>query len=374
MAICLHPVPFERLAPPPELDGRNGCCRTREPCLIEADDDLSAVRCWIAAAESDSGAEARRLVSERLLNWAYLERGRALSSFLRDDFAAFLKFITAPVPLERWIGPRRARRDGTAWRPFCAPISVSGRRFAASMVRSLVDYLIVNRYADLQIEGGRGSWKDGFADTSVSAIRGLPKEPEVIELDEWIWIRRALGDSEALDVVDRLIIELTFYLAMRFEELAALTHDDVFAPTPEVPIWAVRVGGRRPWRNKGFVEAPPPLADTLQRWREGLGQLGTSSSDTSIIGLPSDKLRRNVQQVFRAAAELAEAAAHQDVAKRLRLRTPRHLRHAFERHRVWVKWPNLIRAFESEEEPQERIRQRDLNPWQPYEHMWAPLD
>jgi len=79
----LVPVPLERIVLPAHLDGRGGANRAPPDTIkqIAADDDLEAVRCWLAEFhDSPHTFRNYRKEVERLLLWSFYELGKPLSS------------------------------------------------------------------------------------------------------------------------------------------------------------------------------------------------------------------------------------------------------------------------------------------------------
>jgi len=121
-------VPWENVRLPHEIDGSCGSFRApRESCALDANNDYDAVQTWLSLHESPSTQRAYRKEAERLILWAIVERGRALSSLTTADAIAYRAFLRRPTPRERWVGPTRARTS-SQWRRFTgnlAPRSVA---------------------------------------------------------------------------------------------------------------------------------------------------------------------------------------------------------------------------------------------------------
>jgi len=134
-------VPLERLALPPHLDGTEG--RNRAPVgrvATPAVDDLSAIRTWLAAGGRGAHTiRSYRREAERLLLWAVVERGVALSSLDAADCEAFRRFLAAPSPA--WTAPRATQRWSPAWRPFEAGLSPSSIQQAETILGGLWRWL-----------------------------------------------------------------------------------------------------------------------------------------------------------------------------------------------------------------------------------------
>jgi hypothetical protein len=103
-------VPWEQLRLPHEVDGSCGSFRVpHHGCTLNATNDYEAVQAWLALHESAATQRAYRKEAGRLLLWAIVERGRALSSLTTDDAIAYRAFLRRPTPRERWAGPPRSR-------------------------------------------------------------------------------------------------------------------------------------------------------------------------------------------------------------------------------------------------------------------------
>ncbi|WP_051242863.1 phage integrase family protein [Azohydromonas australica] len=139
---ALDVQPWERIALPQELDGSHGRFRApRESCALDARDDYAAVQAWLQRHESEATRRAYRKEAERLILWAVLERGKALSSLATEDATAYRAFLRRPAPAARWIGPSRPRHS-PEWRPFAGALSARSIKYLWS-ARSLQSSLVV---------------------------------------------------------------------------------------------------------------------------------------------------------------------------------------------------------------------------------------
>lgn len=143
--------PLEKFVVPEPLRGSSG--RFRAPpshCRIPASDDLEALDIWLrsrgrraAAGEATAPAEetrrAYRKEAERLLLWAVLERGKALSSLDEEDCAAFIAFVRSPPA--HWRGPRHHERWSPLWRPFEGPLHGAALQRCIAVLRGLFRFL-----------------------------------------------------------------------------------------------------------------------------------------------------------------------------------------------------------------------------------------
>ncbi|HEM7808133.1 site-specific integrase [Burkholderia multivorans] len=139
-------VPWEQLRVPHEVDGSRGQFRApRTACLLNASNDYEAIQSWLSLHESAATQRAYRKEAERLILWAIVERGRALSSLTTDDAIAYRGFLRRPMPREHWIGPSRPRHS-IEWRPFIGPLSARSAAYALNVLSALFRWLVEQHY------------------------------------------------------------------------------------------------------------------------------------------------------------------------------------------------------------------------------------
>ena len=139
-------VPWERLEVPDELNGSRGSFRAPpSSCTLSADNDYEAVQAWLALHESSATKRAYRKEAERLILWAIVERGRALSSLTTEDATAYRGFLRNPTPRSRWVGPPQTRFS-SEWRPFAAGLSPRSTAYALTVIGAMFRWLIEQRY------------------------------------------------------------------------------------------------------------------------------------------------------------------------------------------------------------------------------------
>ena len=103
-------APWERLVVPGDVDGSRGTFRApRASCALDASNDYQAVNAWLSLHESAATQRAYRKEAERLILWAIVERGRALSSLTTEDAIAYRAFLRHPSPRARWVGAPQPR-------------------------------------------------------------------------------------------------------------------------------------------------------------------------------------------------------------------------------------------------------------------------
>ncbi len=101
------------------------------------------MQAWLALHETVATQRAYRKEAARLILWAIVERGRALSSLTTDDAIAYRAFVRHPTPRERWGPPRP--RDSVEWRP-SGGLSARSAAYALTVLSALFRWLIEQRY------------------------------------------------------------------------------------------------------------------------------------------------------------------------------------------------------------------------------------
>ncbi|EIF32185.1 site-specific recombinase XerD [Burkholderia sp. Ch1-1] len=138
-------APLERMALPHALSGERGTNRAPVFPYVRARHDLDAVRAYLAGYAGQTATQrayVREL--ERLVLWATMQRGVALSSLTVEDCEAYKAFLAAPAAA--FTGPPVSRTSGR-WRPF-APggLSADSQRYAVRAIRAAFDWLVDVRY------------------------------------------------------------------------------------------------------------------------------------------------------------------------------------------------------------------------------------
>ncbi|MGF6506135.1 phage integrase family protein [Paraburkholderia sp. 32] len=326
-------VPWETLKLPHEVDGSAGTFRAPPAtCTLDASNDYEAVQTWLSLHESPATQRTYRKEAERLILWAIVERGRALSSLTTEDAIAYRTFLRHPAPRGRWIGPVRPRTSPD-WRPFNGTLSARSVAHALSILGALFRWLVEQRYvlanpfAGIKVRGGKTA-------STLDASRAFTD-------GEWALVRTMAEGLEwshgwTVPAAQRLrfLLDFGFATGLRASELvgATLGHVETDARGEH---W-LRVTGKG---GKVARVALPPLAwDALTRYLAGR-QLPTSTArwrpDTPVIGsLDADSSAAissvrlwSVLERFLVLAASAIETDHPPLAEKLRRASPHWLRH-----------------------------------------------
>jgi site-specific recombinase XerD len=328
--------PWELLIVPTDLDGSRGAFRApRATCALDANDDYAAIQVWLSLQESPATQRAYRKEAERLMLWAIVERGRALSSLTTEDAIAYRAFLRKPTPSDRWVGPTRPR-SSPDWRPFVAALSVRSTAYALSVIGALYRWLIEQRYvlanpfAGVKVKGGKRlaalDAQRGFSSHEWSLVRA---EAEHIE-----WTG---GWSEP--AAQRLRFVLKFWRAtglrpseMVATRLGSIQRDD------RGDDWLHVLGKGN---KEGDVAVPISAMGALERYLAGRGLPTTRARwhpETPLVpalegkgGITAARLWAVFRRFFLHAAQqlLATSPA---TAQKLRRATPHWLRHIHATH------------------------------------------
>jgi len=326
-------VPWEQLRLPHEVDGSTGAYRApRATCTLDANNDYQAVQAWLSLHESAATQRAYRKEAERLILWAIVELGRALSSLTTEDAVAYRAFVRRPTPRERWVGPVRSR-NAPDWRPFSGGLSARSAAYALSVLGALFRWLIEQRYLLANPFAGvkvRGSARINALDTSHVFTEG-----------EWVLIR-AIADglewsygwtAEAAQRL-RFVLDFGYATGLRASELVAATLGDIETDV-HGDHWLKVVGKGR----KAARVALPPLARaaldrhlverrlpvTPGRWRPDM-PLIVGLGEDGVVRITSVRLWGVMRRFFARVADIVEADSPA-VAQKLRQASPHWLRH-----------------------------------------------
>jgi site-specific recombinase XerD len=326
-------VPWEQLRLPHEVDGSAGAYRApRATCTLDADNDYQAVRAWLSLHESAATQRAYRKEAERLILWAIVERGRALSSLTTEDAVAYRAFLRRPTPRERWVGPVRSR-SAPNWRPFAGGLSARSSAYALSVLGALFRWLIQQRYLLANPFAGvkvRGSASTNALDTSHAFTEG-----------EWMLIRAIADGLEwsygwSAEAAQRLrfVLDFGYATGLRASELVAATLGDI--ETDAHGDHRLKVVGKG---RKAARVALPPLARTAldrsllerrlpvtpSRWRPDMPLIASLGEDGA-VRITSVRLWGVMRRFFARVADIIEADSPV-VAQKLRQASPHWLHH-----------------------------------------------
>ncbi|MBB4518649.1 MULTISPECIES: phage integrase family protein [Burkholderiaceae] len=330
-------VPWEQLRVPHEVDGSHGQFRAPQTaCLLNAPNDYEAIQSWLSLHESAATQRAYRKEAERLILWAIIERGRALSSLNTDDAIAYRGFLRRPTPHERWVGPSRPRHS-VEWRPFTGALSARSATYALNVLSALFRWLVEQRYVLANPFAGV-KVKSHAPRAGLDVSRGFSE-------GEWLLIR-ALADglewsygwSAPAAQRLRFLLDFGYATGLRASELVGATLADV-RRDEQGDHWlhVLGKGGKR-----GKVALPPLARTALDqylvqrglpvtpiRWNPATPLVASLEEEGAHI--ESTRLWRVLRRFFVLVADVIEGE-RPATAEKLRRASPHWMRHTHASH------------------------------------------
>ena len=332
-------VPWERLQVPDELNGMHGTFRgPPSSCTLSADNDYEAVQAWLALHESGATKRAYRKEAERLILWAVVERGRALSSLTTEDATAYRGFLRNPTPRSRWVGPPQTRFSAQ-WRPFAAGLSPRSTAYALSVIGAMIRWLIEQRYVVA----------NPFAGIKVrGSARSTPMdEGRVFSEGEWDIIRAVANALEwsygwKLAAAQRLrfVLDFAYATGLRSSEFVGATLGQIETDA-QGDHWLKLVGKG----SKAGKVALPPLARValdhylMQRgvpttpalWKPSTPLIADLQAGSAQNRITSTRLWNVTKRFFVTTADAIESESPK-TAEKLRRASPHWMRHTHATH------------------------------------------
>ncbi|RQM43843.1 integrase, partial [Paraburkholderia bannensis] len=339
-------VPWESISLPHEVDGSAGTFRApAATCTLDATNDYQAVQTWLALHESPATQRTYRKEAERLILWAIVERGRALSSLTTEDAIAYRAFLRHPSPRTRWVGPVRPRTSPD-WRPFNGSLSARSVAHALSILGALFRWLIEQRYvlanpfAGVKVREATGSnvldVSHAFSEGEWALVRTIA---DGLEWSSGSAPRWSAPAAQRL----RFLLDFGYATGLRASELVGATLGHI-ETDPRGDYW-LRVTGKG--KKLARVALPPLAWDALarylaerglpvtqQHWRLDtpvIGSLEADSDTAAGTGISSVRLWMVMRRFFLLAAKTIEAD-HAPLAEKLRRASPHWMRHTHATH------------------------------------------
>ena len=323
---------------PHEMDGSRGTFRAPPTsCALSARNDYEAVQAWLSLHEATATRRAYGKEAERLILWAVLERGRALSSLTTEDAIAYRGFLRRPTPRERWVGPSRPRLS-PEWRPFASALSARSIAYALTVVGAMYRWLIQQRY-----------WlANPFAGIKVRGVARVASlaTAHVFVGGEWALLRTV---ADALEwsygwkppAAHRLrfVLDFAYATGLRASELVDSTLGSIESDAYGAH-WLHLVGKGS---KAGKVVLPPlarsaldryllhrGLPTTPARWDPKVRLIGGLTGNVT-TGITAARLWRVMRRFFLQAAEVIEPR-NPSLAEKLRRASPHWMRHSHATH------------------------------------------
>jgi integrase len=240
---------LERATIPMALNGEHGSNRSPEPPRIDAAHDLAAIHSWLSLKDGNAKTyNAYKKELERLLLWAVLERGKALSSLNTDDCKAYVHFMkTLTCDDSQWVALAPAIKGQGSWKPFtyrtpknrggladanpetgkpALVLSPRSVNYAKTVISACMDWLAKQNYLKHNNFDGVASIKFGQAKSQANNRAFTLKQMQVV----FAHAEARLDPVSPSFLQDRrtfYILKLAFSTGLRIHELAAASFGDI---------------------------------------------------------------------------------------------------------------------------------------------------
>jgi site-specific recombinase XerD len=332
-------VPWEMLVVPVDVNGSRGTFRAPpESCTLNSANDYEAIQAWLSLHESAATQRAYRKEAERLILWAIVERGKALSSLNTEDAIAYRAFLRRPTPARRWIGPPHARTSPD-WKPFVGGLAPRSVAYALAVVGAMFRWLMEQRYVLANPFSGvkvRGASHAAPMDTG-----------RVFSEGEWAIIRAVADGLEwsygwKVPAAQRLrfVLDFAYATGLRVSELvdAKLGQIEVDAHGDQ---WIKLVGKGR---KSGKVALPPLVRSALDHslmqrglpitpshWKPSTPLIADLGDPDGKSGITATRVWSLMKRFFTTVATAIEKDAPA-TAEKLRKASPHWMRHTHATH------------------------------------------
>jgi len=320
------------------LSGAAGINRSANKPLIEARDDISAIKAWlIQFADKKTTFDSYRKEAERLLMWATSQHGKPVSSLMHEDLQLYQRFLLDPQPADKWIMTgKKVSRDHQNWRPFAGPLSPISQRQAITILNNMFSWLV------------NAGYLAGNPFTLIKQ-RKIKEKPRVIRfLDEDLWAEVKITiESMPKDSIrerehytrSRWIFTLVYLTGMRISEIIQNDMGKFFTRKDKSgeSLWWLEITGKGD--KTRLIPATNELITELSRYRREMGlALLPVEGETVPIVLPIGGKQRSltrgalhliIKNIFNSAADRLELRGPEGVsaAARLRAASTHWLRH-----------------------------------------------
>jgi len=331
-------VPLESFIVPCDLDGRSGSNRHPGAPRIDAPDDYRAVFVWLATKSGNPNTQrAYQKEAERILLWAILERGKAMSDLTVEDCASYRDWLSMIGRTEpEWIGAKKVERHKQAWKPFDGALSASSVRHALTIIGNLFEWLVRVQYC---------SFNPWSAVAKSLTAHGAESDPDVeftraLSVGQWGYMMGHLLELPVTPCTVRLRFALPFSHAtgLRLSELIDASIGRIYTMPLSDGLgvrWMLKVYGKGgKWRT---VPLPGAVILLLQEYLAYRGmspdimsnpaETPLIASETSNRALTTSALSKAIRSFFNDIAQsLKESDKHVD-AKAFERATVHWVRH-----------------------------------------------
>lgn len=344
-------MPLESFLVPSLLDGVQGENRYLGRSRIEAVNDYQAINAWLGAVSRNAHTRrSYRREAERLLLWAVLERGKALSSLSVEDASAHQDWLYAlgrtpegdwrwKIPQEKWLGSRNTARWSPDWRPYEGALSLRSQQQSYVILKSLCEWLTKMRYLD-------SNPFDGVAKPNIEVAGASPdiELTHALSRGQWDFITEFKDRQPDEERTQRLrfILALAYATGLRISELVDAKAGRLYAKERKSGMglrWMLKTLGKgQKWR---VVPVPSPVMREMAKYFAARGlpnpltHLNEIDAETPLIAslggdghaLSSSMLYKTLKRFFADVATEMRKQEHFEDAHKVAQASTHWLRH-----------------------------------------------
>lgn len=147
-------VPLDRLAVPPEIDGRTGTFRSAAPNTLGVENDLQAIYAWLRrpGEEKERTTKQYGRMLERFYLWCLWIKKKPIGDLVEGDFHDYKAFLKKP-PAD-WVNAMPVDRTSPDWRPLRGPQNENSLRQNFTVINAFLNAMHKAGYLTAQAAEG----------------------------------------------------------------------------------------------------------------------------------------------------------------------------------------------------------------------------
>lgn len=147
-------VPLDRLAVPPEIDGRTGTFRSAAPNTLGVENDLDAIYAWLRRPGEEKVRTNKQYgrMLERFYLWCLWIKKKPIGDLVEGDFHDYKAFLKKP-PAD-WVNAMPVNRRSPDWRPLRGPLNENSLRQNFTVINAFLNAMHKAGYLRAQAAEG----------------------------------------------------------------------------------------------------------------------------------------------------------------------------------------------------------------------------
>jgi hypothetical protein len=322
------PRPWPLLVAPPGLDGTAGSNRLPiDAQILKLSNDLDVIRTWLnRGGVSDESRRIYRGAMEKFVNWAWLNRKKAVSSLDPVDFEMYADFLTNPQPSTVWVSCSKVSRDSAAWAPFIGPLNNKAITLNLAAVRSLICWMATAGYAKMQFVGGTREARETRLQASMSPRSAVHVTAGIaFDLRDVQSVWAALHQAQR-SVRERTLLQflLQYQAGLSAAELVRIAFSHL--RMPKSGPWTLLVPGRAP--NLQCVALLPMVRAALTQYLA----IANPAPAGQLLNVQASDIQKANERFFSLAAHNCREVGDTRGEDRLQRLSANSLKYAFAQH------------------------------------------